>query len=108
MAKPVKTYYVITYRDPEEEKVVTLKARTIEDSSLGPTFIAVSNFIFDTDSPIIDPEAESRKRRYENTKRLHLTIYHILSIEEVGRRNKGLEFKEDRSNILVLRKDKDD
>lgn len=108
MAKTPKTYYVITYRDPEKEKVVTLKARNIEDSTLGPTFISVSNFIFESDSPIIDPEAESRKRRFENTKRLHLTIYHVLSIEEMGQRNKGLEFKEDRSNILVLRKDKDD
>jgi hypothetical protein len=58
--------------------------------------------VFDTKSVVINPEEEEQKRRFEHVKTLHLSIYSIISIEEVGADHKGLAFKKDKSNLVVL------
>lgn len=100
--KSNKTYYIITYREPEVGKVVSLKANTVSDSSLGLSFIAISDFIFDTASVVVNPAEEDLKKRFEGVKTLHLSIYTIISIEEVGADHKGLSFQKDKSNLVVL------
>lgn len=98
--------YIITYRDPRDDKIISLVARRIEDSNLGLSFIAVSDFIFKENSLIINPQEEALKDRFAKTKKLHLSIYTILSIEEVGEAVKGIKFKKDKSNLLILPKNK--
>jgi hypothetical protein len=100
--KEEKTYYSITYREPQEGKVKTLKAQTVTDSSLGLSFVAISDFVFDTASRVVNPAEEDRKRQFEGVKTLHLSIYTIISIEEVGAEHCGLRFKRDKSNLVVL------
>lgn len=96
------TYFVITYREPSEGKIVNLKAKTVTDSSLGLSFIAISDFIFDTGSLVVNPAEEDMKNRFEGVKSLHLSIYTIISIEEVGADHKGLRFQKDKSKLVVL------
>jgi len=100
--KKEETMYLITYRNAKDGKVVTLKAKTVTDSSLGLSFVAISDFMFDTKSIVINPEEEDQKRQFEGVKTLHLSIYSIISIEEVGEDHKGLKFKKDKSNLVVL------
>ncbi|OQX63205.1 MAG: hypothetical protein B5M56_03700 [Desulfococcus sp. 4484_241] len=102
MAKKDDIHYIITYRDPEDEKVSTIKAKTVTDSTLGMSFVAISDFVFDTNSLVVDPEEETRKKRLEGVKTLHLSIYLILSIREVGKSHEGLKFKKDKSNLFVF------
>ena len=107
MARKARTFFVITWRDPgEEDKVRSLKARRIEDSDLGPTFVCLSDFVFDTGGLVIDPEEEDLKSRFADTRRLHLSIYSVLSIEERGRRHKGLRLDQERSAVVFLPSDK--
>jgi hypothetical protein len=94
-------YYVITYRDPKEEKILQLKARRVVDSTLGLSFVSISDFVFDTKSVVVSPQEDYLKQRFENVKRLHISIYSILSIEEVGEKT-SLSFSKDKSNLLVL------
>ena len=94
--------YVVTYRDSTDGSVVTLKVRTIEDSSLGLTFIALSNFQFETSSILVNPEEEARKKRFEPIKTLHLSIYSVMSIAEMGVETPKLIFKKDKSNLVIL------
>ena len=100
--KKEETMYLITYRNAKDAKVVTLKAKTVTDSSLGLSFVAISDFLFDTKSVVINPEEEDQKRQFEGVKTLPLSIYSIVSIEEVGEEHKGLKFKKDKSNLVVL------
>ncbi len=100
--KKEETFYVISYRDAKDAKVLTLKAKTVTDSSLGLSFVAISGFVFDTKSVVINPEEEDQKRQFEGVKTLHLSIYTIISIEEVGEEHKGLKFKKDKSNLVIL------
>lgn len=103
MAKNSKsTYYIITYTDPKDGKIASLKANKVTDSSLGLSFIAISDFIFDTDSLVVNPAEEDQKRRFNSVKTIHISIYTILSIEEVGLKHRGLKFEKDKSNLLVL------
>ncbi len=102
MRKKPETCYRITYREPAEGKIQTLKARTVTDSTLGISFVSISDFIFDTDSLVVNPNEETQQKRFEDVKSLHLSIYTILSIEEVGKSNQGLKFKKDKSNLVVL------
>ncbi len=102
MRNKEETYYVITYRKPVEGKIDTLKAKTVRDSSLGLSFVAISDFIFDTDSLVVNPEEERRQQTFKNVKTLHLSIYTIVSIEEVGQDNEGLQFEKDKSNLVVF------
>lgn len=103
--KKEETFYLITYRNAKDTKVVTLKAKTVTDSSLGLSFVAISDFIFDTRSIVINPEEEDQRRQFEGVKSLHLSIYSIISIEEVGSDHKGLKFKKDKSHLVVLSSD---
>ena len=96
------THYVITYRDPKDNKIVSLKAGRVTDSSLGLSFIAIADFIFSTGTLVVNPEEEDMQRRFADVKTLHISIYTIISIEEVGTAHKGLHFKKDKSNLLVL------
>ncbi len=102
MSKRSKSYFEVHYRDPVEEKIVTLKAAKIEDSSLGLSFIRLSDFFFDTSSLVIKPEEENMQKRFERIKSLHLSIYSIVSIAEVGKEQESLSFQNDRSNLVVL------
>ena len=83
-SKKSDSYFVITYRDPREGSIVTLKARTIRDSTLGLSFISISDFIFETDGIVVNPTEEQLRVRFENVRSFHLSIYSIISIEEVG------------------------
>ncbi|MBF0312940.1 MAG: DUF1820 family protein [Oligoflexia bacterium] len=99
-----KGHYIITYRDAKNNKIVSLKAKSICDSNLGLSFVAISDFLFETSSTIINPVEDELKQRFEHTKALHISIYTILSIEEVGMDldHQGLSFKRDKHNLLVL------
>jgi hypothetical protein len=96
------SYFIITYREPKDGAIMQLKAGTVRDSSLGLSFIAISDFLFDTSSRVVNPAEEDLKKRFENVKSLHLSIYTIISIEEVGMEHQGLTFKKDKSNLVVL------
>ncbi len=109
MAGPQKTNskksdscYIMTYRDPRDGSIVELKARTIRDSTLGLSFVSISDFVFETSSVVVNPVDEQMQKRFENVRSLHLSIYTIISIEEVGLKHKGLSFKQDRSNLVAL------
>lgn len=104
MSKKAGSYFEVNYRDPVEGKNVSLKAGKIEDSSLGLSFIRLSDFFFDTSSLVIKPEEENMKKRFEKIKSLHLSIYTVVSIAEIGKaqEGEGLSFKTDRSNLVVL------
>ncbi len=96
------TYFIITYREPKDGQVVSLKAHNVTDSSLGLSFISISDFYFETDSLVVNPAEEDLKKRFASVKTLHLSIYTIISIEEVGKDHKGLQFEKDRSNLVVF------
>jgi len=97
-----KNCYQVHYRDPKDGRSVSIKAAKITDSTLGLSFIAISDFIFEASGLLVNPEEEAKKLEFENVKTLHLSIYSILSISEVGEKSKSLNFKNDRSNLLVL------
>ena len=100
--KPLKTHFVVSYRDPVDPRIVELRAHKVEDSGLGLSFVAISDFIFESRSAVVDPTAEDLKRKFEDVKTLHLSLYSILSIQEVGHRNRGLQFKQTKSNLVIL------
>lgn len=98
-----KSFFIINYKDPQEKKNITLKALTISDSNLGLSFVKVSEFIFNTENlSVINPEEEKLKKRLEKTKSLHLNIYSIVSIEEIGLDHEGLRFQKDKSNLVIF------
>jgi hypothetical protein len=96
------THFVVTYRDPKNEDIATIKARTVTDSTLGLSFVAISDFVFDSASRLVNPEEEAMRSRLAHVRSLHLSIYAILSVEEVGVEHEGLVFRHDRSNLVVL------
>lgn len=103
MSKSVQnSFFVITYRDPKDGQTISLKARKVVDSSLGLSFIAISDFIFESGKLVVNPAEEDLKKRYAAVKTIHISIYSILSIEELGTEHKGLSFKKDKSNLFVL------
>ncbi len=97
-----KNSYLIQYRDPKDGRSVSIKARKITDSILGLSFIAISEFVFEEAGLLVNPEEEAKKLQFENVKTLHLSIYSILSISEMAENTRSLNFKNDRSNLLVL------
>jgi hypothetical protein len=99
------TFYLVHYRDPQDGKVVALKVKKIEDSQLGLGFVKLSDFIFDTRSLVVQPVEEQLKQRFENVKSFHLSIYSLVSVEELGVKHKGLNFKKDRSNLISFPSD---
>ncbi len=100
--KKEKTYYLVHYRDPRNGEHQSIKAKKIGDSSLGLSFISLSDFIFDTSSVLVNPDEEARKLEFENVKTYHLSIYSVLSISEIGEHKESLKFEKDKSNLLVL------
>jgi hypothetical protein len=100
--KTPKTHFIVAYRDPMDSKLVELKANKVQDSDLGLSFVAVSDFLFDAPGLVVDPSVEDLKKKFENVKTLHLSLYSILSIQEVGHKNRGLQFKNNRSNLVLL------
>lgn len=97
-----KTYFLVSFKDQNEGKTITLKVSQIEDSTLGLSFVRLSGFIFQESGIVVDPEEERLKARFENVKSLHISIYTITSVTEIGAENLGLSFKKDKSKLLVL------
>jgi len=96
-------YYIIEYRDQKDGgKIVSLKVRKIEDSNLGLGFVRISEFFFNTDSLVLQPTEVQLQERFANVRSLHLSIYSIVSIEEVGPTHSGLKFKKSRSNLIAF------
>ncbi len=95
-----ESHYIVNFRDPKDGKIASIKARTIQDSRLGLSFVSIADFLFDDASPVVNPTEEAMKKRFASTKSLHLSIYSILSIEEIGRENNGLKFK--KINLISL------
>jgi hypothetical protein len=106
MSSSPSTHFVVAWRDARNGEVLTARAREIRDSSLGLGFIAVSDFIWDTRSLIVNPAEEALSKRFERTKTLHLSIHCIVSIEEVGDEHQGLVFEKDKSNLVIFSPDK--
>ena len=104
MAKKAKHYYQVYYRDPKDGQIVSIKVRTIEDSSLGLSFVKLADFVFSESALVVSPSEEQLKKRLENVKSLHLSIYSIISIEELGLEHQGLKFEKDRSNLVSFPK----
>lgn len=101
------TLFIVSYKDLKTNKVISLKVGSIQDSTLGIGFLHISNFIFENSSPLINPIDEELKIRFENTKALHLSIYSIISIEEVGKDHQGLSISKNRSNLIFLPQNND-
>ena len=98
-----QSYFAVTYRNPEKlTENLTVNVKTIKDSSLGISFVSLSDFLFSQKSIIVDPKEDQMRQRFEKTRSLHLSIHHIVSIEEKGLENEGLRFVNDRSNVLTL------
>ena len=103
MANSIKdTYYLVTYRDPKDGQTISLRAKKVTDSSLGLSFIALSDFMFESDMLVVNPAEEDLKKRFSSVKTIHLSIYSVLSIEEVGLEQKDLAFEKDKSNLVVF------
>ncbi len=103
--KSEETYYLIHYRDPRSGDHQSIKAKSIKDSSLGLSFVSISDFVFEEDGLLVNPDEEAKKVQFENIKTLHLSIYSILSVSEIGAHQKKLSFKNDKSNLFVLAND---
>lgn len=97
-----KTFYIVTFTDPQDGEVKTLKAKTIYDSPLGIGFVQISDFIFESSLLVVNPQAEDLEKKYKDTKSLHISLYSILTIEEVGESHEGLALQKDRSTLHVL------
>ena len=98
--------YLVTYRNPEKkEENITVRVRSIHDSDLGPTFITLSDFVFQTSSKLLNPQDEYAKKRFQKTKKLHLSIYNIISVEEIGD-DLGLSLASKEGEILIFDPDK--
>ncbi len=99
------SYFSIQYRDAKEGKIVVLKARRIEDSTLGLSFVRISDFLFDTNSVVVQPSEVQLEQHFRDVRSLHLSIYSILSVEEIGKKNSGLKFRRKKSNLLAFPSD---
>ena len=97
-----KTHFIVSYRDPHDGKLVEIRANKVGDSELGLSFVAISDFVFEEHSVVVDPAAEDLKRRFADVKTLHLSLYSILSVQEVGRGKRGLRFKTAKSNLVLM------
>ena len=99
---PPETHFAITFRNPEDGSTTVLRARRVTDSDLGPSFVCISDFVFETGSRVLNPAEEALARKYEHTRRLHLNLFAIQAIAEIGGAPQALELEQDRSNLLVL------
>lgn len=94
--------YRVTYREATEGKICEIKVTSIGDSPLGLSFIALSGFLFEKSSILVDPETEALMKKFESIQTLHLSIYSVISIAELGESMKPLSFNNDKSNLVVL------
>jgi len=95
-------FYKVTYRDATDGKIQKIDVTKIADSPLGLSFIALSGFLFEKSSILVDPEMESRIKAFEAIKTLHLSMYSVISIAELGNHLMPLSFDKDKSNLVVL------
>lgn len=102
MARKDQSLFRVTYRDVTTDKFVVIKVRRISDSSLGPAFVEMSDFVFDADSLIVNPQEEEMKEHFSAVRRMHLAIYHIVSVEELGAGRSGLKLQRGKTNVVVL------
>ena len=100
-------HYVITFHDPEQGGIVTLRAREVGDSPLGLSFLRIAGFVFDEGGPLVNPREEALRSRLQDVRSLHVSIHRVLSITEVGARHEGLSFDHDRSNLVAFPTDSD-
>ncbi len=100
-----KNLFLIHYRDPKDNEIVSLKAQQIYDSPLGLSFVCISGFVFEPNSLVVKPAEEYLQKRLKNVKSLHLSIYSIVSVEEIGQDSPDLTFNKDKSNLVVLPQD---
>lgn len=96
------SHFLVTYRDPERDETVTIRARTVTDSQLGLSFLSISDFVWIDDARIVNPQQEALRERFKNVRALHLSIHRVLSVVEVGEEHRGLTFDRDRSNLVVF------
>ena len=94
--------YKVSYRDPKDGKISELKVTKICDSSLGLGFISLSGFIFEKSSILVNPEIENQIKEFENIQTLHISVYSIVRIAELGQHLKPLSFENDKSNLVTL------
>lgn len=97
-----ESYFLIHYRDPKDGQIVALKAQRIQDSSLGLGFVRVADFFFETEGMVVQPTEVQLQKRFENVASLHLSIYSIVSVEEIGLKAKPLKFKRAKSNVIAF------
>jgi hypothetical protein len=103
MGKKSDSYFHVTFRDPKDGQVISLKVLRVQDSTLGLSFVCLSDFIFETKSLLANPAEEQLRHRFEGVRSLHLSLYSILSIEERGdKKAPQLKFSQDHSNLVVL------
>lgn len=100
-----ESFYLVTYRDPKDGQILSLKAKEVGDSSLGLGFVRISGFIFHTEGLVVQPIEEQQRVRFENVRSLHISLYSIVSVEELGMKHVGLKFKSDKSKILAFPSD---
>ncbi len=101
-----KTWFVVTFKDPKDGSVQSVRCRRVSDSSLGLSFVAIGDFVWEGTGPIVLPAEEALRKRLEHVKTLHLSLYAVLSVEEVAESESEpprLVFENDRSKVLVLR-----
>ena len=60
-----------------------------------------SDFVFEQTSKLVNPADEALATQLKDVKSLHLSMYTIVCVEEVGHANQGLAFENDRSRLLV-------
>lgn len=92
--------YHVYFKDPKEGTIQTLKVKRIEDSPLGLSFVKLSDFVFETNTLLIQPSEEQLKKKFEKIGSLHLSIYHIISIEEHGQTTEPIKFKSSKAKLL--------
>ena len=96
--------FIVTYRNPEKPtETIEVRVRNVEDSVLGIAFISLSDFVFGTQTGLINPRDEYAKKRFRNTKTLHLSIYNVVTIEEVGDENPGLKLARKEGVVLPFK-----
>ena len=96
--------YIVTYRNPEKPaENIEVRVRNVEDSALGPAFVSLSDFVFGTSTGLINPRDEYAKKNFSKTKTLHLSIYNVVTIEEVGDDNPGLKLAPKEGIVLPFK-----
>lgn len=105
MGASPRTWFVVTFKDPRDGSVQTVRCGRVSDSSLGLSFVAVGDFVWEGGA-IVLPAEEALRKRLEHVRTLHLSLYTVLSVEEVAEpaaEPPRLVFEHDRSKVVVLR-----